>query len=73
MTDDSATLRITVNDTAHELRAPATVLTLLAHLDLDPQQAAVERNKDLVRRADHGATTVEDGDVFEVVTFLGGG
>ena len=66
-------LRITVNGEPRELPAGSTVADLVAALGLQPTQVAVERNQELVRRADHAATALADGDRLEVVTFFGGG
>lgn len=62
-----------VNGEPHAVRAGASVAELLARLGLAPAQVAVERNRKLVRRADHAATPLADGDELEIVTFLGGG
>ena len=62
-----------VNGEPRSLAAPATVADLLRQLELRPEQVAVERNKQLVRRAEHEETQLADGDQLEVVTFLGGG
>ncbi len=67
------TLRITVNGDPRAMRAGATVADLVTALGLRPEQVAVERNKVIVRRADHAATALADGDRLEVVTFFGGG
>ncbi len=66
-------LCITVNDEPTSLPSPSTVADLVARLGLRPDQVAVERNKVLVRRAEHATTTLCDGDRLEVVTFFGGG
>lgn len=66
-------LSITVNGQARTIRAPATVADLVRELGLQPSQVAVERNKQLVRRAEHAHTLLAAGDQLEVVTFFGGG
>jgi thiamine biosynthesis protein ThiS len=68
-----ASMRLTVNDTATELKDGATIVDLLVQLALPGTRVAVEVNRRLVRRADHAATTLHDGDVVEVVTLVGGG
>lgn len=68
-----ATMQISVNGEARELPQGATVATLIAALELDPRQLAVERNLELVPRAQHAATELADGDRVEVVTLVGGG
>ena len=72
MASDSV-LRIEVNGEARELPQGATVADLVAALGLVAAQVAVERNKIIVRRAEHAATVLADGDRLEVVTFFGGG
>ena len=67
------TLQLTVNDEARTVPAGSTVADLLRALGLAPQQVAVERNKVIVRRAEHATTPLVDGDRLEVVTFFGGG
>lgn len=62
-----------VNGELRSLAAPATIADLLRELELRPEQVAVERNKRLVRRAEHEEAELADGDRLEVVTFLGGG
>jgi thiamine biosynthesis protein ThiS len=66
-------IAINVNGAPRSLAAGATVADLVRELGLQPAQVAVERNKQLVRRGEHGATPLADGDRIEVVTFFGGG
>lgn len=68
-----STIQITVNGEPRTLPVGSTVKDLVAALGLQPTQVAVERNKELVRRADHASTGLLDGDRLEVVTFFGGG
>jgi sulfur carrier protein len=71
--NDAVSISVTVNGEPRALPAGSTVADLVAALGLVPTQVAVERNKELVRRADHGATVLTAGDRLEVVTFFGGG
>ncbi len=64
---------IVVNGESRPFRAGQTVAELLRELGLDSRQVAVERNRDIVPRAEHGQTVLADGDQLEVVTFVGGG
>ncbi len=52
---------------------PPTVLDLLSALDLTGARVAVELNGEVVGRAKHGEQTLAEGDVVEVVSFVGGG
>jgi len=66
-------VQVTVNGEPRAVPVGATVADLVRDLGLQPQQVAVERNKQIVRRADHAAVVLADGDQLEVVTFFGGG
>lgn len=66
-------IELTVNGEPRTLAVGSTVADLVAALNLKPQQVAVERNKQIVRRDDHAATLLANGDQVEVVTFFGGG
>ena len=50
-----------------------TVADYLALTDYDPKRIAVERNGEIVFKAQYGETVLEDGDSVEVVSFVGGG
>ena len=55
---------------------PADGQTLAAYLTqagYDPARVAVERNGDIVPKAQYGETVLADGDSVEVVSFVGGG
>jgi sulfur carrier protein len=49
------------------------VAALIQQLDVGSGPVAVERNKDIVPRAAHASTALCEGDVIEVVQFVGGG
>jgi sulfur carrier protein len=50
-----------------------TVATLISELGLAGRPVAVERNREVVPRAQHASTVLAAGDRLEVVTFVGGG
>jgi len=66
-------LRLTVNGDPRTVPGPATVTALLEHLGLDPRMVVVEVNREIVRRPRHGEIDLRDGDVVELVHFVGGG
>lgn len=66
-------MRITLNGEVREVDEAATVAGLIAELELRPEFVAVERNGELVRRAEHAACRLAEGDSVEVVTLVGGG
>ena len=53
--------------------AGKTVAEYLAITNYDPKRIAVERNGDIVPKAQYGETVLRDGDSVEVVSFVGGG
>ena len=66
-------MRILLNGESAEVPEGLTVATLVVHLGLGPGPVAVERNREVVLRAEHGKTAVVEGDEFEIVHFVGGG
>ena len=64
---------VQVNGQPQDVPAGTTVEALLALLNVKAQRVAVELNQTVVRRAQHGLTTLADGDQLEIVTFVGGG
>jgi len=66
-------LALTVNGEARRVPAPATVADLLAGLGLDARTVVVELNRRIVRRPEVTDTRLADGDVVELVHFVGGG
>jgi thiamine biosynthesis protein ThiS len=70
----TAAVTVTVNGEARRLPAGATVASLLATHGLDPRLVVVEHNRTILRdRSALGAVALADGDVVELVHFVGGG
>lgn len=53
--------------------AGKTIGEYIANTNYDPKRIAVERNGDIVPKAQYGETVLKDGDSVEVVNFVGGG
>ena len=66
-------LTVVVNGEQRRVPGPATLLDLLRHLGLDSRTVVVERNREIVRRPQLGATALAEGDAIELVHFVGGG
>lgn len=64
---------IVLNGEPRSIAADTSLLDLLGELGLDPRQVAVERNLEIVPRADYARTRLGAGDRLEIVTFVGGG
>lgn len=70
----SAGATVTVNGERRGLTGEATIASLLADLGLDARLVVVEHNREIVRdRETWGRRRVADGDVVEIVHFVGGG
>ena len=67
------TLSIRVNGEHRRVSEGITIADLALELGLEPTRVAVERNLEIVPRSTLGDVRVEDGDEFEIVTFVGGG
>jgi sulfur carrier protein len=68
-----ATLHLTVSGRPREIAAGTTVADLLAALGAAGQPCAVEVNRAIVPRSAHAAHWLREGDVVEIVGFVGGG
>ena len=66
-------MKITVNGDALEVPDDLTVAALVVHLGLTTGPVAVERNREVVPRAEHANTRIAPGDQLEIVHFVGGG
>lgn len=64
---------VTLNGSRVEFGADATVAAAVERVVRDASRVAVERNREIVPRAQWEETRLADGDVLEVVTLVGGG
>jgi len=68
------TLQLVVNGERRELPAGSTLGMLLRELKLDPRLIVVEHNREILRDRDKfDSRPLVDGDVLELVHFVGGG
>lgn len=66
-------MRLTINGDSRTIDRADTVEELLNRLSLDPGAVVVELNRRIVRRPALATTPVADGDLVEIVHFVGGG
>ncbi len=66
-------MQIEVNGQPREVPDGTTVGALLDELGLGGTLVAVERNEEIVPRAEHARCALAAGDRVEVVEFVGGG
>lgn len=66
-------MTVTINGESREIPDGLNVTGMLAHLGITADRVAIERNRDILPRAQWQGTAVEVGDVYEIVHFVGGG
>ena len=69
----AAELSLTVNGSPMRVVDGESIADLLRRMNVATPRVAVERNKQIVPRAEHAGTRLEEGDVLEVVELVGGG
>ncbi len=50
-----------------------TLAQLLAELDIMPEIVAIEVNLKIIKKADFSKLLIKEGDVIEIINFVGGG
>ena len=68
----STELSLTLNGEPRRA-SPGSIADLVRSLELDPAKVAVERNGEIVPRSTLAAVAIAEGDVLEIVHFVGGG
>jgi sulfur carrier protein len=66
-------ISIRLNGDTRQVPAGINVAGLLTHLGIVNGRVAIERNLDILPRAQWGSTPVADGDRYEIVHLVGGG
>lgn len=73
MTATVEIVRVRINGEDQEFPEGATVSSVLERLAIATPRVAVERNREIVPKAEYTTTALEPGDALEVVEFVGGG
>lgn len=66
-------MRLLINGEPRDFNDGVTITALLAALELDGGRLGVERNRAIVPKSTYAETRLSDGDVIEIVHFVGGG
>lgn len=66
-------ISVVINGERREIPEGLTVVQLIEHLSMPADRVAMERNFDVLPRAQWAATKVEPNDTFEIVHLVGGG
>ena len=67
------TLQVRINGEHRRVETGLSIAELVREIGFDPLRVAVERNLEVVPRSTLEEVRVEDGDDYEIVTFVGGG
>ncbi len=66
-------MQISVNGKLRDVTGSVTIRAVLNELGFGDRLVAVELNREIVPRAEHGERVVAPGDSLEIVHFVGGG
>jgi sulfur carrier protein len=66
-------MTVTINGERREIPDGLSVAALLDHLNMTRERVALERNLEILPRAQWNAALVRPNDSFEIVHFVGGG
>lgn len=66
-------MTITLNGEARAIDAALSLQQLLDSLEINCDALVVQRNDDIVARAQFADTPLADGDTLELIRFVGGG
>jgi len=66
-------MKIKINGEEKEIADGLSINSLLESLQIRPGRVVVERNRDIVPRESFTVAVLADGDVLEIVHFVGGG
>ena len=65
-------MKLTVNGEALDFEG-RTITDLLVHLELQGKRLAVEVNREIIPKGEHGEHLLQDTDTIEIVHAIGGG
>ena len=66
-------ISVTVNGKAHQFDSDLPLPELIRRLEISFPRIAVAHNGTVLRKEEHDATIVRDGDSVEIVRMVGGG
>ena len=66
-------ITLTLNGEPHRIAEGSSVAVLVNDIGLNPKKVAVERNLEIVPRSTLADVMLAEGDILEIVHFVGGG
>jgi thiamine biosynthesis protein ThiS len=69
----ATTIQVRINGKDRDVDGGHTIRSLIESLELHPSLVVVELNREILPRDAYGEVPVQEGDVIELVHFVGGG
>lgn len=66
-------MQILLNGAPQTVEEGLSLKKLVESLGSDPRGIAIELNREIIPKSEHGEVILKDGDTLEVVQFVGGG
>ena len=66
-------MKVIINGEEKNIENDLTVQDLLLKLKLKPEMIAVEKNEEILERENYTTEKINEGDVLELIRFMGGG
>ena len=66
-------MKITVNGKDVELKNSKTVADFIIERNVTGKMFVIEKNLEIIQKEDYPKTEIKEGDVIEIVGFVGGG
>ncbi len=66
-------MQVLVNGTKYNFPDNISIAQMLTHLNVDTRKVAIEHNLSIISGSLYSHTTLNEGDVCEIVQFIGGG
>ena len=64
---------VIVNGEQRDIEEGMNLFSLIESFGLNPKATAVQHNDDIIRREDLSSSTLQDGDIVELIRVVGGG
>ena len=66
-------MQLTINGRRRDFTTPLTINQLLQQLELPPERVVVELNREILALGAQADRPLQDGDILELIQFVGGG
>ena len=69
----SMDINVTINGKTESIAAGISLQSLLKLLGIQSERVAIEYNREIIDRNQFDALLMKEGDLLEIITFVGGG